>query len=95
MFAFFYSVYYALFSGVWHTYTPENVNSFFQNAFYNIADWLMNALGGHFTEFQNMEWDTYPLQITCLILSLVTLVSICAGVFALVKGVFRIFFNRG
>lgn len=93
MFQFFYSLFMAMFAGTWTDYTYSDASAACQDAWADLTNWLMNALGGEFATLQTYTWTANLQSIWATALSLVTLSGLCWMVWTLTKHVFSIFFG--
>lgn len=109
MYAFFFVLYSALFTGTFSSSlisanTP--VHGSLQGFIHNTANLIMNALGGNFTEVQTYSYFDSSLissvtgygyspsiQLVAHILTIITLCGICFGVLKITKAIFSIFFG--
>lgn len=95
MIAFFYSLFLALFNGSWTSYSLSAVEATAKTAWDEITNFVMNALGGQFSTLQTFVWQSQPLQVLALVLSVVVVASLCMVVLKLGKMVFSIFMMGG
>lgn len=93
MITFFYSIFMALFTGTWNAYTLQEVSTKAEGVWHDVLNFATNALGGNFAELQTFTPTMHPFEVICLVLSFITLVGVCLGVWRLTKGLFSIFFN--
>lgn len=93
MFAFFYSIYLALFEGTWELRSLQEAKEALAQAWSDVTNWIMNALGGEFTTLQSFTWTANLWSIWALILALVTISLISYAVWKITEAIFSIFFS--
>lgn len=101
MYAFFVSLYLALFEGNWNSLQPSAVRQQLTILIRNIFNFLLNAIGGNFDVLQdfnifkdvigNLE-NGSSIYCICLILAIVTMLGLLLAVTKVVKYIFSIFF---
>lgn len=87
-------MYLALFEGTWELRSLQEAKDALSQAWSDVTNWLMNALGGEFTAVQSFTWTANPWSIWALVLAVATLTLIAWAVWKLTKGIFSVFFSR-
>lgn len=93
MITFFYSIFSALFTGEWQTYTLAEVSTKAEGVWGDVCNLVVNAFGGNFSALQTFTPTTHPFEVMCMVLSFITLVGLSFGVWKIVKAVLSIFFG--
>lgn len=95
MYAFFYSLYIALFSGSWVVYSGTEAQTALSTAWSDLTNFVMNTLGGEFAAVQDFSWTAEPETLWASTLAIITLSLVAVIAYRLVKLVFSIFFAGG
>lgn len=108
MFVFFTSLYFSLFMGRWIDYNASSndawiCRSAFSTFLKNVFNWVMNALGGNFSQLEtfnlyadfptSLPSESLGLLVIAQILSVATMVGVCLAVWKITKALFAVFFR--
>ena len=94
MYAFFFNLYTALFTGTWENQNYAVVSNLTKYAVNDLGTFLANIIGGNHSDNYVMQLGDNTLRyVVITFLSTITFISICLAVLGLVKKIFSIFFS--